>query len=318
MLNYPCLYLATPKDEFGDIETSRRNLRTWDFGSSDVIHIAQIVVFRGICIPGLACAPKTIESFRLELCSPRPVLLECRTLPEVLQELSDGIKVLYHFSKKFASDETFNSLIKLAKEAGFEKVRCAMVAGENINFTENRAVLHAALHNFSNKDLNYNGKSVVEGVNEVLQHMKDFTEQVRSGEWKGYTDKKIKSIIYIGIGGWDLGPVNMVLRTITVGGACNLSKGQFAEEPLLNISLKDEVLLVILLEPGAPLKLHFVSNIDGIPIVEALPERDAETTFLAASKTFTTSGTCANLKTAKSWFLSQQPIQLLTEMSWPL
>ncbi|KAL7268227.1 glucose-6-phosphate isomerase [Rhizina undulata] len=192
-------------------------------------------------------------------------------------ESSDGIKILFDFSKNILSDETFTLLVKLAKEAGVDRLRDAMFAGEKINFTENRAVLHAALRNVSNRDFKVDGKSVVEGVNEVLDHMKVFSEQVRSGEWKGYTGKNIKSIVNIGIGGSDLGPV-MVTEALKAYGDRNL-------------------------------KLHFVSNIDGTHIAEALRECDAETTlFLIASKTFTTAETCANANTAKNWFLNQPAI----------
>ena len=95
-------------------------------------------------------------------------------------------------------------LIGLAKEAGVEKLRDEMFAGEKINFTEKRAVYHVALRNVTNQPMQVDGKSVVEGVNEVLDHMKVFSQQVRSGEWKGYTGKKIDTIINIGIGGSDL------------------------------------------------------------------------------------------------------------------
>ena len=95
-------------------------------------------------------------------------------------------------------------LVELAKEAGLEQLRDDMFAGKKINFTEDRAVYHVALRNTSNQKMEVDGKSVVEGVNDVLEHMKEFTEQVRSGEWKGYSGKKIDTIINIGIGGSDL------------------------------------------------------------------------------------------------------------------
>lgn len=95
-------------------------------------------------------------------------------------------------------------LFQLARESGVEKLRDAMFAGEKINFTEKRAVYHVALRNVTNQPLAIDGKSVVEEVNAVLDHMKEFSEQVRSGEWKGYTGKKIETIINIGIGGSDL------------------------------------------------------------------------------------------------------------------
>ena len=117
---------------------------------------------------------------------------------------ADGGEILFDFSKNFLTDETLELLVKLAKEAKLEELRDAMFKGEKINFTENRAVLHVALRNTENWPIEVDGKSVVEGVNEVLQHMKEFSEEVRTGAWKGYTGKKIETIINIGIGGSDL------------------------------------------------------------------------------------------------------------------
>ena len=117
---------------------------------------------------------------------------------------ADKSEILFDFSKNFMTEETLSLLIQLAKEAGVEKLRDEMFAGEKINFTEKRAVYHVALRNVTNQPMQVDGKSVVEGVNEVLEHMKVFSEQVRSGEWKGYTGKKIKTIVNVGIGGSDL------------------------------------------------------------------------------------------------------------------
>lgn len=117
---------------------------------------------------------------------------------------ADKSDTLFDFSKNFITEETLALLFELAKESGLEKLRDEMFAGEKINFTEKRAVYHVALRNVTNQPMQVDGKSVVEGVNEVLEHMKEFSEQVRSGEWKGYTGKKIKTIINIGIGGSDL------------------------------------------------------------------------------------------------------------------
>lgn len=131
--------------------------------------------------------------------------------PERFQKFSytfrnaaDKSEILFDYSKNLITDESFALLIKLAKEAGVEKLRDQMFNGDPINFTENRAVYHVALRNVTNEPMQVDGKSVVEGVNSVLDHMKEFSEQVRSGEWKGYTGKKIKTIINIGIGGSDL------------------------------------------------------------------------------------------------------------------
>ncbi|MCJ1253807.1 glucose-6-phosphate isomerase [Lignoscripta atroalba] len=185
---------------------------------------------------------------------------------------ADKSEILFDFSKNFITEETLSLLVQLAKESGLEKLRDDMFAGELINFTEKRAVYHTALRNVTNQPMQVDGKSVVEDVNEVLEHMKDFTEQVRSGEWKGYTGKKIKTIINIGIGGSDLGPV-MVSEALKPYGDRSFT-------------------------------LHFVSNVDGTHIAEATRESDPETTlFLVASKTFTTAETITNANSAKSWFL---------------
>lgn len=117
---------------------------------------------------------------------------------------ADKSETLFDFSKNFITEETLKLLVELAKEAGLEKLRDDMFAGEKINFTENRAVYHVALRNVANDPMQVDGKSVVEDVNSVLDHMKEFTEQVRSGDWKGYTGKRIDTIINIGIGGSDL------------------------------------------------------------------------------------------------------------------
>lgn len=117
---------------------------------------------------------------------------------------ADKSETIFDFSKNFITDETLDLLTKLAREAKLEQLRDAMFRGDKINFTENRAVYHAALRNVSNEPMAVDGKSVVEGVNEVLEHMKEFSEEVRSGAWKGYTGKTIKTVINIGIGGSDL------------------------------------------------------------------------------------------------------------------
>lgn len=117
---------------------------------------------------------------------------------------ADESEILFDFSKNFIEETTISLLIELAKEAQLETLRDEMFAGEKINFTEQRAVYHVALRNVTNEPMQVDGKSVVEDVNAVLEHMKDFSNQVRSGEWKGYTGKKIKTIINVGIGGSDL------------------------------------------------------------------------------------------------------------------
>lgn len=116
----------------------------------------------------------------------------------------DNSETLFDFSKNFVTEETISLLVSLAKECGLEKLRDEMFAGEQINFTEKRAVYHVALRNVTNQPMQVAGKSVVEDVNSVLDHMRYFSEQVRSGEWKGYTGKKMNTIVNIGIGGSDL------------------------------------------------------------------------------------------------------------------
>jgi len=147
-------------------------------------------------------------------------------------------------------------LFALAKERGVEQGRDKMFSGEAINFTEGRAVLHIALRNRSNTPILVDGKDVMPEVNAVLDHMKQFTEAVRSGEWKGFTGKAITDVVNIGIGGSDLGPF------------------------MVTEALKPY---------GGPINVHFVSNIDGTHLAEVLKKVNPETTlFVIASKTFTT------------------------------
>jgi len=160
--------------------------------------------------------------------------------------------------------------LELVKEAGVEEARDAMFKGEHINTSEDRAVLHVALRNIDGSF--FISEPGVEEVQPVLDHMRTFTENVRSGEWKGYTGKPIATIVNIGIGGSDLGPVMVT-------------------EALKYYSKRD-------------LKAYFVSNIDGTHIAETVRECDPETTlFIIASKTFTTQETITNAETAKQWFL---------------
>lgn len=185
----------------------------------------------------------------------------------------DGSKILFDFSKNLINDDILSALIDLAKEAKVAELRDAMFDGEHINFTEDRAVYHVALRNRANKVMKVDGKDVAPEVDAVLKHMKEFSEQVRSGEWKGYTGKKITDIVNIGIGGSDLGPV-MVTEALK----------HYASD----------------------IKAYFVSNIDGTHIAETLKVVNPETTlFLIASKTFTTAETITNANTAKNWFLSK-------------
>jgi glucose-6-phosphate isomerase len=117
---------------------------------------------------------------------------------------ADGSAILFDFSKNFLTDETLKILVEIAKDAGLEQLRDAMFKGEKINFTEDRAVLHAALRNVTNEPILVDGKDVMPGVNKELKHMEEFSDQIRSGEWKGFTGKPLTTIINIGIGGSDL------------------------------------------------------------------------------------------------------------------
>ena len=117
---------------------------------------------------------------------------------------ADGSEILFDFSKNFLTEETLKILLRVAKDAGVEQLRDAMFQGDKINFTEDRAVLHAALRNVTNEPILVDGKDVMPGVNAELKHMEEFSEQIRSGEWKGYTGKPLTTIINIGIGGSDL------------------------------------------------------------------------------------------------------------------
>ncbi len=180
--------------------------------------------------------------------------------------------LLLDYSKNRVTDETMTLLRALAREAGVEAMRDRMFAGEPINLTEGRAVLHVALRNRSKRPILVDKKDVMPDVDAALAHCKSFSDAVRSGAWTGYTGKAIKSIVNIGIGGSDLGPV-MVTEALRPYGRPDL-------------------------------EMHFVSNVDGSHIAEALKRVDPETTlFLVASKTFTTQETMTNAHTARTWFL---------------
>ena len=180
--------------------------------------------------------------------------------------------LLLDYSKNRITDETLRLLLDLASAAKLKEWIGRLFSGDKINITENRAVLHVALRNRSNRPILVDGKDVMPDVNRVLAQMKQFCYSVRSGFWKGYTGKTITDVVNIGIGGSDLGPV-------------------MATEAL---------------KPYAGnLRVHFVSNVDGTHIAETLRNLKPETTlFIVASKTFTTQETMSNAHSAKSWFLS--------------
>ena len=179
---------------------------------------------------------------------------------------------LVDFSKNRITDKTLNLLLSLAKEAKLEDWRDRLFSGDKINFTENRSALHIALRNRSNNPILLDGKDIMPNVNKVLGQMKSFSNDVRSGKAKGYTGKKIKSVVNIGIGGSDLGPAMIC-------------------EALKSYGTKD-------------ITPYFVSNIDGADIAQTLEVCDPETTlFIVASKTFTTQETMTNAYSARAWLL---------------
>jgi len=181
-------------------------------------------------------------------------------------------EILFDFSKNRIVEETLVLLCDLARQAELAGWIEAMFAGEKINLTEDRAVLHIALRNRSNRSINVDGQDVMPKVNQVLEKMRAFSELVRGGEWRGYTGKPITDIVNIGIGGSDLGP-KMVCEAL---------------KPYA--------------QPG--LNVHFVSNVDSTDLVETLKNLNPETSlFLVASKTFTTQETMTNAHSARAWFL---------------
>ena len=131
------------------------------------------------------------------------------------ENTADNSEILFDFSKNFLTEETLQLLVNVAKEAGVEELRDQMFKGEKINFTEDRAVLHAALRNVTNEPILVDGKDVMPGVNKELKHMEEFSEAIRSGEWKGYTGKPLTNIINVGIGGSDLYVSSLYLRAVT-------------------------------------------------------------------------------------------------------
>jgi glucose-6-phosphate isomerase len=178
------------------------------------------------------------------------------------------------FSKNRVTEETMGLLFALARQEAVEVQRDRMFSGEKINVTERRAVLHVALRNRSNRPILVDGKDVMPEINAVLAKMRDFTDRLGSGAWKGYTGKAIRDVVNIGIGGSDLGPV-MVTEAL---------------KPYTRPNMK----------------AHFVSNVDGTHLAETLRGVDPETTlFIVASKTFTTQETLMNARSARAWLVEK-------------
>ena len=182
--------------------------------------------------------------------------------------------LLFDYSKNRIAEETFATLIDLAKEARLEEWREKMFSGEAINITEKRAVLHTACRAPKDSVIAVGGENVVPFIHDVLTRMKKFSNDVRSGQWKGHTGKALTHIVNIGIGGSDLGPYMV----------CEALKPYTAPQ----------------------IHMHFVSNVDGTHLAETLKKIDAERTlFIVASKTFTTQETMANANAAKAWLVKK-------------
>src|SRR5438093_5164288 len=186
---------------------------------------------------------------------------------------AEAVGLYLDYSKNRITEETVRLLVKLAEECGLRARIDAMFRGDKINITENRAVLHVALRAPRGTSIIVDGENVVPHIHAVLDKMADFSNRVRSGEWKGHTGKRIRNVVNIGIGGSDLGPV-------------------MAYEALKHDS-------------DRAMTFRFVSNVDGTDLVEATRDLDpAETLFIVSSKTFTTLETMANAESARQWLLA--------------
>ncbi|HWF72570.1 MAG TPA: glucose-6-phosphate isomerase [Solirubrobacteraceae bacterium] len=185
---------------------------------------------------------------------------------------AEGPGLFLDYSKNRITGETLDLLVRLAEESGLAERRAAMFAGEHINVSEDRAVLHVALRMPREERLVVDGVDVVAEVHRVLDRMTDFANRVRSGEWKGHTGKRIRNVINVGIGGSDLGPV-------------------MAYEALRHYSERE-------------LTFRFVSNVDSTDLVEATRDlAPEETLFIISSKTFSTLETITNAKSARQWLV---------------
>jgi glucose-6-phosphate isomerase len=187
---------------------------------------------------------------------------------------AEAVGIYLDYSKNRVTDETMRLLVELAAESGVAERRDAMFRGEHINVSEDRAVLHVALRMPRSMSLVVDGEDVVTQVHQVLDRMVDFADRVRSGEWTGYTGKRIRNVINVGIGGSDLGPV-------------------MAYEALRHYTDRD-------------MTFRFVSNVDSTDFVEATRDLAAdETLFIISSKTFSTLETITNAASARNWVVSE-------------
>jgi len=180
--------------------------------------------------------------------------------------------ILLDYSKNLITEESLKLLMQLARDCGVEQQRDSMFAGDAINLTEQRSVLHTALRNRSNKEIIVEGVDVMPAVNAELDKIRLFSDSLRNGEFTGYSNKRLTDIVNIGIGGSDLGPLMV----------CEALKPYQSDD----------------------LNMHFVSNVDGTHINQVLTQINPETTlFIIVSKTFTTQETLTNAHTARDWFM---------------
>ncbi|MEX0299100.1 MAG: glucose-6-phosphate isomerase, partial [Kordiimonas sp.] len=182
-------------------------------------------------------------------------------------------QILFDYSKNLITDDVMSGLLDLAKEVGLSEWREKMFSGGRINMTEDRPVLHVALRNRLDNSIEVDGVNVMDLVGEELRKMEAFVGQVRSGEWRGYSGKRITDVVNIGIGGSNLGP-QMVTEALS----------KYSDDKL---------------------RLHYVSNVDRMQIAQVLRPLDPKTVlFVVSSKTFTTRETLTNAKTARNWLFA--------------
>ena len=221
--------------------------------------------------------PGTSLFTALASCAPRAHLRELFANDPQRAErffLPVGKHLFIDYSKNLITQDSMTALFQLARTTGVEALRDRMFAGEPINNTEQRAVMHVALRNRSGRPMPVNGQDVMPDVKAALDHIRTFSEAVRGGQWLGYTGLRITDVVNIGIGGSDLGPAMATL----------------ALTPYMD---------------GGP-RVHFVSNVDGSHLSDTLrPLHPATTLFTVASKTFTTQETMANARSARDWFVQR-------------